>query len=338
MRSFAIHERGKMGKVLCFGEALIDMLALPPEGGGAPRMFMQNAGGAPANVAVAVAKLGGDAHFIGMLGNDMFGDFLLRELQDARVGTEDVVRTDAAKTALAFVALDAAGERSFSFYRPPAADLLFREKHFRDDIFESAAVFHACSNSMTEPAIAEVTLEGMRRARKAGAVVSFDMNLRPMLWPADVDPLPLLWQALVLADVVKLSREELDYLVAAMEGGEHAVVERIWQGAARLLVVTDAERPARWSTRDASGVVPGFRVDVMDSTGAGDAFVSGMLFRLAREESATDALDVLCEHTERILPTLRFAAAVGALAVTRKGAFAAMPSLDDVLSLMQEQA
>ncbi len=338
MRSFAIHKRGKMGKVLCFGEALIDMLALPPEGAGAPRMFMQNAGGAPANVAVAVAKLGGDAHFLGMLGKDMFGDFLLRELQDSRVGTDGVVRTDAAKTALAFVALDDAGERSFSFYRPPAADLLFRGGHFRDDIFEGAAVFHACSNSMTEPAIAEVTLEGMRRARSSGAVVSFDMNLRPMLWPADADPLPRLWQALALADVVKLSREELDYLVAPTDGGERVVLARIWQGATRFLVITDGERPASWSTRDASGIVPGFRVEVVDSTGAGDAFVSGMLYQLAREGSATGALDALCDQTERVLPMLRFAAAVGALAVTRKGAFAAMPSLDDVHSQMQEQA
>ncbi|WP_234414879.1 PfkB family carbohydrate kinase, partial [Xanthomonas fragariae] len=106
-------------QVVCFGEALIDMLALPSAGLDEARTFAQYAGGAPANVAVAVARLGGAAHFVGMLGRDMFGDFLLQSLQQAGVVTDGIVRTDQAKTALAFVALDEAGERSFSFYRPP---------------------------------------------------------------------------------------------------------------------------------------------------------------------------------------------------------------------------
>ncbi|WP_241240392.1 PfkB family carbohydrate kinase, partial [Xanthomonas vesicatoria] len=126
------------------------------------RTFAQYAGGAPANVAVAVARLGGAAHFVGMLGRDMFGDFLLQSLQQSGVATDGIVRTDQAKTALAFVALDDAGERSFSFYRPPAADLLFRPEHFAADGFTQAAVLHVCSNSMTEPEIAQCTLDGMR--------------------------------------------------------------------------------------------------------------------------------------------------------------------------------
>jgi len=118
------------GRIVCFGEALIDMLAQPPATPDAPRAFLQFAGGAPANVSVAVARLGGDSHFVGMLGNDMFGDFLLQSLREAGVATDGVVRTDEARTALAFVALDARGERSFSFYRPPSADMLFRAAHF----------------------------------------------------------------------------------------------------------------------------------------------------------------------------------------------------------------
>ncbi|RZA12511.1 MAG: hypothetical protein EOP93_21810, partial [Lysobacteraceae bacterium] len=110
-----------MHQILCFGEALIDFLARPGDTPDAPRAFLQFAGGAPANVAVAVARLGGDAQFIGMLGEDMFGDFLLGSLRDAGVGTGGVVRTGQANTALAFVALADDGERSFSFYRPPAA-------------------------------------------------------------------------------------------------------------------------------------------------------------------------------------------------------------------------
>jgi len=327
----------KPGSILCFGEVLIDMLA-QPDRPGAPRTFAQFAGGAPANVAVAVARLGGNSHFVGMLGQDMFGDFLLQSLRDAGVATDGVVRTDEARTALAFVALDARGERSFSFYRPPSADILFRAAHFDARGFEDARVFHACSNSLTELEIAEATFEGMRRAGAAGAVVSFDMNLRPMLWARDIDPAPRLWQALALADVVKLSREELDWLCAADGIDEAAVIDRLWQGLAQCLLVTDGDRPLRWYTRGDAGEVPVFAVPVRDTTAAGDAFVGGLLYQLARRLDGGMALAAFCRDRAALAGALRFAAAVGALAVTRAGAFAAMPTLDEVHSLMETQS
>ena len=325
------------GKIICFGEALIDMLAQPPATADAPRAFLQFAGGAPANVSVAVARLGGKSHFAGMLGEDMFGDFLLQSLQDAGVATDGVVRTDEARTALAFVALDARGERSFSFYRPPSADMLFRAPHFDRLGFDGVSMFHVCSNSMTEEEIAQTTFEGMRRAGAAGAVVSFDMNLRPMLWPRDVDPTPRLWQALVLADVVKLSREEFDWLCGAPDVDGAAVIERLWQGRAQLLLVTDGDHPLRWHTRDDTGEVPSFQVQVQDTTAAGDAFVGGLLYQLAHWLHGGAALEAFCRNRAAIEDSVRFAAAVGALAVTRRGAFAAMPVLAEVLSLIKEQ-
>lgn len=322
-------------QVVCFGEALIDMLALPQTSPEETRTFAQYAGGAPANVAVAVARLGGAAHFVGMLGRDMFGDFLLQSLQQFGVVTDGIVRTDQAKTALAFVALDEAGERSFSFYRPPAADLLFRPEHFAADGFRQAAVLHVCSNSMTEPEIAQCTLDGMRRARADGAIVSMDLNLRPMLWPQDVDPAALLWQALALADVIKLSREELDYLAGTLGSDASAVMQTLWQGKARWLLVTDSGGPVHWHTRTDSGQVQAFRVQVRDTTAAGDAFVGGLLYQLA---SRTCSFEQLCGDPGAMNEVIRFAAAVGALAVTRKGAFAAMPSINEVHTLIQEQS
>ena len=230
-------------KIVCFGEALIDMLAQPPASPEAPRNFLQYAGGAPANVAVAAARLGADVHFAGMLGEDMFGDFLFDSLASVGVSTDCIVRTGEAKTALAFVALDEHGERSFSFYRPPAADLLFRAAHFTPACFEGTGVFHVCSNSLTGAEIADATYEGMRRARASGATVSIDLNLRPALWPQGEDPTPRLWLALAEADLVKLSREELEYLARPL-GGEEAVLQRLWQHRAQLLVVTDGEPTA----------------------------------------------------------------------------------------------
>jgi fructokinase len=322
-----------MKKIVCFGEALIDFLAEPSPKPGAALAFLRNAGGAPANVAVAVAALGGKAAFVGTLGEDMFGDFLLESLANAGVDTQYVMRTNEAKTALAFVSLDSHGERSFSFYRPPAADLLFRQEHFSDDCFTDLCAFHVCSNSLTEPAIAEAALAGIGRARSAGALVSFDMNLRPALWHAKASPLPILWQTIQLANVVKFSTEEMAYL-AEHAGDEASVLERVWQGKTRLLIVTHGADPIHWYTPDGHGTVPTFKVQAVDTTAAGDAFVAGFLLCLA--EHQVDESNLLEFASGAMCEPLRFAAACGAVAVTRRGAFAAMPTRADVSALLAE--
>lgn len=321
--------------ILCFGEALVDLHPSAVDTQGFAAGFTPFAGGAPANVAVAAARLGGTSRFAGMLARDPFGDFLLASLQHAGVGTADVVRHATANTALAFVSLDTHGERSFSFYREQTADLQFRASDFRADAFADVAVFHVCSNSMTEVALADVTCEGMQRAHRAGALVSFDLNLRPALWPAGIDPLPRVWPALHLADVVKLSAEEFAWLAV---DGEQAMLDRLWQGRPRLLVVTDGAKPMRWFHPDAEGELPGYGVRVIDSTAAGDAFVGGLLCCLAELDAAPDRLDQLVGQLPRLHAMLRFAAACGALTVTRKGSFAAMPDGDEVLTFMEAQA
>jgi fructokinase len=233
---------------------------------------------------------------------------------------------------LAFVSLNEQGERSFSFYRPPAADLLFREEHFSDACFSGSYAFHVCSNSMTEAEIAGVTLAGMQRARDAGALVSFDMNLRLPLWHADVDPAPRLWQALHAADLVKLSADELAYL-AVDAGGEKYALERIWRGSARLLIVTDGADAIRWHTRESDGSVDAFSTRAVDTTAAGDAFVGGLLTCLAERGVRAGHLPEFA-HSGTLHSAMRFAAACGAIAVTRHGAFAAMPTRIDVEHLL----
>jgi len=324
-----------MRTIVCFGEALIDFFAQPVATPDTPRTFVQHAGGAPANVAVAAARLGAPAQFVGALGTDMFGDFLLDSLQAAGVGTDHAVRTDVARTALAFVALDHEGERSFSFYRPPAADLLFRAEDFQAACFAGAGAFHVCSNSLTGEPAASATLHGMQLARNAGVLVSMDLNLRPMLWPPGVDPRPLLWHALVQADVVKLARNELEYLAEGSD--ERAVLERLLQGAVRWVVVTDGAGPIRWYAREGEGELRSPRVRAIDTTAAGDAFVGGLLFHLVQTGVDAAHLAGFVGRRAAVEGALRFAAAVGAIAVTRNGAFAAMPGLDDVQQLLKEQ-
>lgn len=324
-----------MRSVVCFGEALIDFLAEPSTDQQTPQHFVRHAGGAPANVAVAVARLGTSSAFVGMLGRDMFGDFLLERLDAAGVSTAHVVRTDAANTALAFVSLDAHGERHFSFYRPPSADLLFRPQHFNDACFDSAAIFHACSNSLTEADIADTTLEGMHRAHVAGALVSFDMNLRVDLWHKDLDPHARIWRALREAELVKLSASELAFLAKPL-GGETAVLTKLWRGRTQWLWVTDGAAMIRHFTRAGHGTLPAFQVQTVNTTAAGDAFVGGMLSWLVRESVSADALAGFLADASSVRNALRFAAACGALAVTRHGAFEAMPSCTQVEQFLRE--
>jgi fructokinase len=317
-----------MAEVLCFGEALMDMLAEP---GGNYRPY---AGGAPANVAVALAKLGVQSAFVGMLAEDAFGDLLLESLKAAGVSTAQVLRTKDANTALAFISLDAEGERRFSFYRPPAADLLFRAEHFKPEVFKNAAAFHCCSNSLTEPGIAEATMEGVRLARAAGALVSVDMNYRPGLWPTHADARPRIWSLLREADVVKLSAAELAYLTEPLRG-EQAVFAKLWEGRARWLLITDGAGLIRHLTCDTEDTASTYEVKSINTTGAGDAFVAGMLASLL--ETRAEGLDTFLADQEQVGGALRFAAACGALAVTRHGAFEAMPTRAEVEDLMEQQ-
>lgn len=325
-----------MSHIVCFGEALIDFLAGPPGTAGEARVFRQFAGGAPANAAVAVARQGGTCQFVGMLGQDMFGDFLLDSLRDAGAGTQYVRRTDRAPTALAFVSLDARGERSFSFYRPPAADLLFAEADFEPACLAGARVFHVCSNSLTEDGIAAATLAGMRQARAAGALASIDLNLRPALW-ADATPLlPRLWEALQAADLVKLSREELDYLREDDRHAEADVLARLLEHA-RLVLVTDGPQPIAWHVRGRSGTHAPPRVQAVDTTAAGDAFIGGLLSQLQRADVDAAGFDAFLADASRLQEALRHAAASGALAVTRHGAFAALPTHQETLALLADR-
>ncbi|GMG86473.1 carbohydrate kinase family protein [Biformimicrobium ophioploci] len=309
-----------MLKVICFGEALVDMLSTGSDGG-APEQFRKFPGGAPANAAVAVARLGGAAWFAGMLGEDMFGRFLHDALRDYGVRTDYVRFTGEARTGLAFVSLDAVGERSFEFYRPPAADLLFRSEHLPDTAFTREGILHICSNSLTEQGIAQVTEQLVQRARDNGWLVSFDVNLRHNLWPAGTADRAIVLRLLRQADLVKMSREELDYLA---EGDPEFVSTLLRQGAA-LVLVTDGARPLHWYSHCDRGELLPPQVDTVDTTAAGDAFVGGLIYQLAQQRVGAPAIRAWLE-SDALMRVLRFACACGAHAASMEGAFSSLPN------------
>ena len=313
--------------VLCFGEALIDMRGEDVDG---QLRFVPQPGGAPANVAVGVARLGGRSGFAGQVGADLFGNQILRSLSGFGVDTSLLLQTQSANTALAMVALDEAGERSFSFYRNATADLLYEPEQLPDSALAGQPIFHICSNTLTEPVIVETTLALVARARGAGCLVSFDVNYRKPLWP-DPERAPEQIRALALeADLVKFSREELTALYGDQED---ALVEELCDQGVQLVLVSDGPGALQaWTQQRRLTIVPP-QVRAVDTTAAGDAFVAGLLFQLARHGVTAERLNTWLAQPASLDRALKFAARCGAIAATRFGAFDALPSIADFQDL-----
>jgi fructokinase len=309
-----------MADVVCMGELLIDFVAT--ESGvsvGEAAGFVKAAGGAPANVAVAVARLGLTSAFIGQVGRDPFGEHLAEVLLQNGVDTSGLKFTDKANTALAFVALGAGGERSFSFYRNPSADMLMTPDDVDFGVIDAGRAFHFGSVSMIAEPSRAATLAAAKHAAEAGKWVSYDPNLRLALWPSEEAAREGMMAGFEYATSVKISEDELDFLV-------NGDVYQLWKPYTRLVVVTHGGRGATAYTLGGFLHVEGQGVEAVDTTGAGDAFTGGLLVQLL---TAPD-LDGMLEDASRMGDVLHFANTVGALTTTRKGAIPALPSREQV--------
>ncbi|SBS35823.1 5-dehydro-2-deoxygluconokinase [Marinomonas aquimarina] len=312
-----------MTKVMAFGEALIDFLSNGETSLDGQESFTKFPGGAPANVAVAVARLGGNSHFAGQVGDDAFGHFLKDSLESYGVKTDSMLMTKEAKTALAFVSLDSTGERSFEFYRNPSADMLFRREDFKSEWFYAPqGVFHTCSNTLTDADITAATMAGILMAKAAGWIVSIDVNLRMNLWPNhQVDNARVLnWMR--QGDVIKASLEELEVL----SQDPLALIEQLLADGVSLFVLTDGGNPVRYFSANGQGEIVAPTVAVKDTTAAGDAFVGGLLYQLAQCGGDREALKSFSDA--ELADCIRFAVACGAESVTKAGAYPSLPNLE----------
>lgn len=300
--------------VASFGELLIDFVAL--ESGvtvGEASGFLKAPGGAPANVAVGVAKLGTPSAFVGQVGDDPFGHFLDGVLRAEGVNTAGLRFSAQARTALAFVSLRADGERSFVFYRHPSADMLMTPADVATDVIDAARVFHYGSITLIGEPSRSATRAAIQRARQNGAFISYDPNLRLSLWESADAARAGIIAGLDGAQLVKVSEEELEFLT----GG--SVVDPLWRDGMRLIAVTRGAAGVSLYTRAGVGIdVPGFPVNAVDTTGAGDGFVAGLLVGLLERDFALDA--------DALRAIARFANAVGAITTTGKGAIPSLPT------------
>ncbi|KAJ6858880.1 pfkB-type carbohydrate kinase family protein [Populus alba x Populus x berolinensis] len=317
--------------IVSFGEMLIDFVpdvagvSLAESGG-----FIKAPGGAPANVACAITKLGGKSAFIGKVGDDEFGHMLVDILKKNGVNSEGVCYDPHARTALAFVTLKKNGEREFMFYRNPSADMLLQESELNMGLLKQAKVFHYGSISLISEPCRSAHLTAMKAAREAGILLSYDPNVRLPLWPssdAARDGIKSIWNE---ADFIKVSDDEVAFLTQGDPQKEDVVLS-LWHDRLKLLVVTDGEKGCRYFTKSFKGRVPGFSVKVVDTTGAGDAFVGSLLLSVAKDTSIFD-------NEEKLREALSFSNACGAICTTQKGAIPALPSGSDALALMKSKA
>ena len=307
-------------KITAIGEILIDMTQTHVDGNGVPH-FAAIPGGAPANVAVAVSKLGGKSAFIGCVGDDQYGRLLRDTLVRFGVSVEGLQTTDRANTTLAIVTVDPSGERSFSFYRKPGADTQIDACRAVRDA-ENTDILHFGSVSLTDPVCRETVTSAVRAAQNAGALITYDPNYRAALWKSEEAATEQMRAVLPLCDIVKISDEETMLLCGAREPEE--ALEKLMTLGIRLAVVTLGARGALWRCGDLQGMVPGFQVKVADTNGAGDTFFGALLNRIA----VRGGLDGLT--AEEINGIVRFANKAASITASRPGAIPAMPVLSEV--------
>lgn len=319
-----------MPELISVGELLID-LTQTAVGGDGIRHYAANPGGAPANVAVAAARLGLNAGFIGKVGADTFGRDLRRTLEENAVDTHGLCETAEAPTTVAVVSVDTGGERTFTFFRSPGADTLLTAGEVDAVWTAGPAVLHAGSVSLTAEPARTATMRAVSRAREEGALVSYDPNYRANLWPDEETAVAQMRAPLAFADLVKVSDEELPLLTGTEDLEEGS--RRLMEYGASLVLVTLGGRGAFYRLGGLTGLVPGFRVTVADTNGAGDTFLGALLSRLIQEKKPLCSL-----MREELEACLRFANGAAALTCSRSGAIPAMPTLDEVETFLGEES
>ena len=323
-----------MKKVIAIGEALIDFI--PHEKGRAlnnVENFLRVPGGAPLNVAAAVAKLGGKPQMLTKLGQDGFGDAILNEVKPLGVDVSRISRTKEANTALAFVSLREDGERDFSFYRNPSADMLLSAEEICSEDFNERDILHFCSVSLIDAPIKEAHRRAIEIAKEKGCLISFDPNVRLPLWKQPEDCRKAILEFLPLSNIVKISDEELEFITGIKD--EKEALDSLLTGDVKVIIYTKGTNGAEFITKERVIFSPSFKVSAQDTTGAGDSFIGSLLYQVAEGEYSLEELVTLSE--EKVQEILTFSNATAALTVCKKGAIGALPLKEEVLAKISER-
>lgn len=316
-----------MKNALCvIGEALIDFI--PLENGKNIKEvsgFLKAAGGAPANVAGVVAKLGGKAKLLTKLGNDSFGQFLIDSMDSAGIDTSYIKLSNTLDTSLAFVCLDKQGNRDFKFYRKSAADLDYSIDDVDLRCLEDVKILHFCSVDLVPSKMKDTHRYLIQKAKENNIIISFDPNLRLNLW----EDLSLLKQTvndfILYSDIIKISDEELEFICGSNDINH--VVDQLLK-TAKLIIYTKGKDGAELFTRNNHIEVKSLPVNVVDTTGAGDTFIGAFIYQLL-QRNVIDLDTIDCDTYEHYM---RFASIYAAYMTTVKGVLTVLPDMDAIES------
>lgn len=318
-----------MNNIACIGELLIDFFCVDTdvslvEG----NQFLKKAGGAPANVAATIAKHGGNAYFVGKVGEDAFGTFLEQSLSTANVNTEHLLKTPLAKTTLAFVSLDSKGERDFEFMR--GADGLLEEKDINQSLIESMNTLHfGSATALLSNPFRETYINMMRKGKQNNQFITFDPNYRSDLWSdKQEDFVNWVFKCLPYVNYLKVSEEELAIITEKEQLAE--AVDLIHSVGVDLVTVTLGKAGTYVSTQGFKNRVESIQVRSVDSTGAGDAFVGAMLLNLSTHSNPLDIIT----NEEKTIEFISYANVTAALVCTKVGAIESIPDKLDVLKYL----
>jgi len=312
-----------MYDVIALGELLIDFAAVSADSEGYPTMAA-HPGGAPANFLAAVNKFGGKTALIGKVGNDSFGQLLLKTLENSGIDTCGMKLSDDFFTTLAFVSFDEHGDRSFAFSRKPGADTQLCFEEVELSMIDKCRVFHFGTLSLTHEPAKTATVKAVEYARSQGKLISFDPNLRPPLWASLEDARQQMEWGLSQADIVKISDEEVDFLwqLSPEEGADKLLRDY----GVKLAFVTCGAEGCVYKNARSTGTVPAMPgLNVIDTCGAGDIFGGSAMWQLLQNGKAPEALD----DTE-LYNIVHFACTAAGLSTERSGGISSIPAMDEV--------
>lgn len=312
--------------VVGLGELLIDFTYYGKSENG-NSLFEQNPGGAPPNLMGAVQRLGGTTAFIGKVGDDIHGHHLKKVLDDVGISTKGLVIQSDVFTTLAFVDLAPNGERTFSFARKPGSDTQLTPDEVDYELIKSAKVFHIGSLSLTDEPARSATFEAIKFAKENGCIVSYDPNYREPLWKDRETAIKGMRSILEMVDIIKVSDEEIELLTD--QTTPEAAAKVFFEKGISCVIVTLGGKGAYVATKDISVTSPCRNVRVVDTTGAGDSFFGGFLYKMTQDNKNPGELTYkdLGEYA-------RFANGVASIVVTRRGALNSMPTMAEVKKVL----
>lgn len=321
-----------MSKAFCIGETLIDFIPVQKD---VPlkevTSFERVAGGAPMNVAIAIAKYGGNAVMLTKIAEDSFGAYIMDVLNENNVDTSYIVSSKEGETGLAFVSVDYDGERSFTFYRKRAADLLLAAEEIQEEWFQEGDLLHFCSVDLIPSPMKEAHRRAIDMIRTKNGIISFDPNVRLPLWDNEESCRCTIQEFLPYADIIKVSDEELTFITNIED--EQEAIQSLFVGNVQVVLYTLGKDGAILYLKNGESYRgDGFNVTVADTTGAGDAFIGGFLSVLLELEITTHNLvSKIRDNHEQLLT---FANASGALTASVKGAIQSAPAKNHVLNFI----